>query len=133
MTAKREITGYIFFGILTTLINVLSYVLLMKVLETDYKTATTIAWLLSVFFAFITNKLFVFHSGRKRFLPLVKELGSFMLSRIVSYGLDIATMGALIELLNVNDFGAKIFANILVVIFNYLASKHFVFRQVIKE
>lgn len=133
MTVKREITGYIFFGILTTIINILSYVLLTKALETDYKAGTTIAWLVSVLFAFITNKLYVFHSRSRHFLPLAKELGTFMLSRIASYWLDILTMVTLIELLNVNDFGAKIFANILVVILNYLASKHFVFRQAIKE
>ena len=133
MTAKREITGYLFFGILTTLVNVLSYALLTKVVETDYKTATTIAWLVSVLFAFITNKLFVFHSRSRHLLPLAKELGTFMLSRIVSYGLDILTMVTLIELLNVNDFGAKIFANVLVIILNFLSSKHFVFRQAIKE
>lgn len=133
MTAKQEISGYIFFGILTTIVNILCYVLLTQVIDADYKTATTLAWLVSVLFAFATNKVFVFQSKSKHFLPLAKELGSFMLSRMVSYGLDILTMVTLIELLNVNDFGAKIFANIVVVSFNYLASKYFVFRQVIKE
>jgi len=133
MTAKKEITGYLFFGILTTLINILSYVLLTNILGIDYKTATTIAWLVSVLFAFITNKLFVFHSMSKHFLPLVKELGAFILSRVASYGLDILTMITLIELLYINDFVAKIFANFVVVVFNYIISKYFVFRQVIKE
>jgi len=133
LTVKRELTGYILFGILTTIVNILSYVLLTKVFGTDYKIATTLAWLVSVIFAFITNKLFVFHSRSKHFLPLVKELGAFMLSRIVSYGLDILTMVALIELLIINDFQAKLFANVVVVFFNYLVSKYFVFRQVIKE
>ncbi|KUO59466.1 MAG: teichoic acid glycosylation protein [Gracilibacter sp. BRH_c7a] len=133
MTSKRELTSYIFFGILTTLINILSYVLLTNILGIDYKTATTIAWLVSVLFAFITNKLFVFHSMSKHFLPLVKELGAFILSRVASYGLDILTMITLIELLYINDFVAKIFANFVVVVFNYIISKYFVFRQVIKE
>lgn len=133
MTANKEIVSYIFFGILTTLINLLSYILLTKVLMLDYKSAVTIAWIVSVIFAFITNKLFVFMSRDRHFLSLIKELGSFTLSRIASFGLDIVTMIILIEMLMLNDLGVKIFANTLVIAFNYLASKYFVFRQVIKE
>jgi putative flippase GtrA len=129
MKVKKELFNYLIYGALTTLINILSYALLTKLLNTDFKTATTIAWILSVLFAFVTNKLYVFHSTGKNIFTISKELGSFLLSRLLSYGLDILSMILLVQILVINDLIAKVIANILVVIFNYLASKLFVFKQ----
>lgn len=129
MNQKKELLNYLIFGALTTFINIVSYALLTKLLYTDFKTATTIAWLLSVLFAFVTNKLYVFHSKERNIFLISKELGSFLLSRILSYGLDIGSMIFFVQFLSLNDLGSKILANILVVIFNYLASKLFVFKQ----
>jgi putative flippase GtrA len=129
MKAKKELLNYLIFGALTTLINIVSYTFFTKLLNTDFKTATTIAWILSVLFAFVTNKLYVFHSTGKNIFTISKELGSFLLSRLLSYGLDILSMILLVQILVINDLIAKVIANILVVIFNYLASKLFVFKQ----
>jgi len=43
---------------------------------------------------------------------------------------DIVFMIILVEGLNVNDMKAKIILNLIVIVFNYLASKHIVFRAV---
>lgn len=131
MRDKREIVNYLVFGMITTLINLVSYALLTQLLNTDFKTATTIANLLAVLFAFITNKLYVFRSRDKNFIIVTKELSSFLLSRLMSYGLDLVTMIILVEFLRFNDMVAKVIANILVIVFNYLASKFFVFRQLV--
>lgn len=133
MKNKAEIISYLVFGILTTLINIISYLFLTKWFGLDYPSATTSAWVISVLFAFITNKLYVFQSVGRDILSTLKEMGSFGLSRLLSYALDILTMILLIEVLHTDDLGAKIFANVLVVIFNYLAGKYFVFRQIAKE
>lgn len=129
MKDKKEIVSYLFFGMITTLINLVSYAMLTQFLNADFKTATTIAAFLSVLFAFITNKLYVFESRDKNFIIVSKELSSFLLSRVMSYGLDLVSMIVLVEILLFDDMVSKVIANILVVIFNYLASKFFVFRQ----
>jgi len=102
---------------------------LTKVILTDYITATTAAWILAVLFAFITNKFYVFQSKKTSIPVLSKELISFLFSRILSLGLDIFSMILLVGLLMVNDLVSKIFANILVVIFNYVLGKFFVFKR----
>lgn len=129
MKDRKELLNYLVFGFITTFINMISYALLAKLLTTDFKTATTIAWFLSVLFAFVTNKLFVFNSRHKNLFLMTKELGSFLLSRILSYGLDIFSMIFLVEVLLLNDIVSKGIANALVILFNYFASKFFVFRQ----
>lgn len=133
MKEKKEITGYIFFGLLTTILNIVIYALLAKVLTVDYKSATTAAWFISVLFAFFTNKLLVFNSKSIGLKIISKELGYFFLCRILSYGLDILTMIVFIDILSINDLGAKITANFFVIVFNYLGSKFLVFRQLIRS
>ena len=54
----------------------------------DYKLATTIAWVISVLFAFITNKLYVFNSKDTNIWLMIKEFLSFTLlsSTILHHG-----------------------------------------------
>lgn len=121
--------NYLVFGVITTAINILSYAILTKSFYVDFKTATTIAWILSVFFAFFSNKYYVFKQRNKHIAVILKELRSFFFSRILSYGLDLFSMVLLIELLHFKDLVAKVIANILVIAFNYFASKYFIFKQ----
>lgn len=120
---KNELILYLLFGGLTTLVNIATYFLAADIAGIDYKLATTISWLAAVLFAYVTNKIYVFKS--KGFH--VKELLTFIVSRLLSYLLDIGTMVLLIEVARMDDLLAKIAANALVVIFNYVASKYFIF------
>ncbi|MBO9131015.1 GtrA family protein [Bacillus sp. 165] len=125
---KKEIISYLVFGGLTTVINIVVYVILTKLLNVDYRIATTVAWVLAVVFAFITNKLYVFNSKETDKKSLIMEFSSFVFFRIVSYGLDFASMIILVSGLKINDVFAKIAANVVVVIFNYFASKYVIFK-----
>lgn len=129
MKLNKEVINYLIFGVLTTLVNIITFWFFEDVLTFDYKLATTIAWVTSVVFAFITNKLFVFESKSTSVLVLLKELASFLFFRILSFFLDIFSMILFIEYLYFNSIIAKILANILVVIFNYLASKLIIFKK----
>lgn len=126
---NRQLISYLFFGGLTTLLNILIYALLARVIMIDYRAATTAAWIISVIFAFFTNKNYVFNSKRHHFLEVTGEFFSFVFFRALSYVLDIATMIFFIEIIGLDDLITKVMANILVIIFNYFASKFFVFRQ----
>lgn len=128
----KQTWSYIFFGILTTIVNFISYIFFTKVINVDYKVAASLAWVLSVIFAFITNKIFVFRSKGIRGTQLVKELSSFLFFRSLSYFIDLLSIIILVEWLGIFDALSKIIANILVVILNYFASKYFVFRLKLK-
>ena len=129
MKRKKEVISYLFFGVLTTLTNILSYVVLSKLFEVDYKLATTIAWVISVLFAFITNKLYVFNSKETNIVLVAKEFSSFTIFRLLSYLMDLGVMVLMVEWLKTDDLIAKIVANVFVVFFNYFASKYVIFKK----
>ena len=59
----KELILYVFFGALTTLVNFAAFKFFNVVLgEERYLVSNVIAWFVSVIFAYITNKLFVFES-----------------------------------------------------------------------
>ena len=58
---NRETISYLIFGVLTTLVDWISY-WYMRQLGIDYRIATAGSWAAAVLFAFVTNKLFVFNS-----------------------------------------------------------------------
>ena len=51
---------YIIFGVLTTLVNIVTYYLAHKILPV--MPSTVLAWILAVLFAYVTNRQFVFES-----------------------------------------------------------------------
>ncbi|MBO1623670.1 GtrA family protein [Bacillus cereus] len=125
----KEIFNYLFFGGLTTLINIVTYFICATLVGMDYKIATTIAWIVAVLFAYITNKKYVFNSQQANLTHALKEFFYFMGFRILSYFIDLFAMIAFIEWLGINDLITKVIANIIVVVFNYFASKYVIFRK----
>jgi putative flippase GtrA len=120
---------YIFFGILTTAVNFIVYTICTNYLGIHYLGSNTLAFILAVIFAFITNKIFVFKSHDYKFKVLMFEFISFLGARIVSFGMDTLIMFVFVDLFMINDLIVKILSNVLVVILNYFFSKFIVFKK----
>ena len=121
---KNEIILYLIFGILTTIVNIISYLFITDILNIHYLISNIIAWFLSVLFAYITNRIWVFKSKNENIL---KEFGLFISGRIFSGVLDTTLMYLFIGIFFWNDLISKIIINIIVVIVNYVISKLIVF------
>lgn len=67
VTRYYSVLSYLFFGGLTTLINIVVFTVLNSTTGWNYQISNVIAWFLSVLFAYITNKRWVFNS---RFVKL---------------------------------------------------------------
>ncbi len=119
---------YLFFGVCTTAINMVAYDLCYNICKLDNVASVMAAWFLSVVFAFITNKLFVFESKSFKGNVLAKELGAFLGCRIATGVLDMIVMYLAVDLLGMNGMLWKFASNVIVVLINYIASKLFVFR-----
>ena len=124
-----EMLLYILFGILTTVVNILSFGLLRDVLQWQLLTANTLAWVLSVAFAFLTNKVFVFRSKSFAAKLVLRELVSFVGARLFSLAVDTAGMWLLVDVLTWNDWRAKVLMNVSVIVLNYVFSKLFIFKR----
>ena len=125
----QDILLYGIFGVLTTLVNIVSYWLMAHPLKMGVMASTMLAWVFSVCFAYVTNRKWVFRSKASGTKAVVKELVSFFACRIATGVVDWACMFLFVEVLRFNDVVIKVLANILVIILNYIASKLLVFRQ----
>lgn len=125
----KEIILYLVFGGLTTLVNIVTYFVCADWFHWGTVPSTIIAWFLSVVFAFITNKLFVFESKGTSLKTLFFETVSFFGCRLFSGVLDLFIMWLTVDILHWNDLLMKIISNILVIILNYIFSKLIIFRK----
>ena len=125
----QELILYGVFGVLTTVTNIVSYWVFAHLLEVGTMPSTVLAWILSVCFAYFTNRKWVFHSNASTEIEYVKEIVSFFSCRIATGIVDWVCMFVFVTLLSFYDVLIKTLANILVIILNYIASKVFVFKQ----
>ena len=124
----NELIMYGIFGVLTTLINLLIFYVLDR-LGVNVYLNNSIAWIISVLFAFITNKLYVFNSKDTSYKIIAKEGIAFFLARIFSYFVDMFTIFMIFQVMGINKMIAKIISNVIVIIINYLLSKIIIFKK----
>ena len=128
---NKEVINYLIFGFFTTVINLVVYYLLTFIFlnandAVELQIANIISWIISVLFAYVTNRKFVFESKEKEVL---KEAKKFFFSRILTLVLDMVIMFVGVSLLKQNDKVLKIISQILVIVSNYILSKLFVFKK----
>ena len=126
---NKELIMYLIFGCLTTIINIVSYYVLYNIFNILNVASTAIAWTISVIFAFITNKIYVFESNSFDKNIILKELGLFLIYRIFSGVLDIVIMHTTVDILKLDSTICKLATNVIVIIINYILSKFHVFRK----
>lgn len=151
----KEIILYFVFGVGTTIVSMGSYYLsrllfpdresvpgwlqwiysITGIFGIESKTAlpVIISWFLSVTFAFLTNRIYVFGSQANTFGKFMLEALRLYASRIATLLVDLLMMFLLVDLPGIHnvlyEFCAKVFSNVLVLILNFILSKLFVFRN----
>lgn len=127
----KEVIMYLIFGVLTTVVSLVSYYLLtITILNPDdaiqLQIANILSWIISVAFAYITNRKYVFESKSKN---IGKEITSFVGGRIATLLMDMAVMFIFVTLLHLNDKLFKLVSQVVVIVANYVISKIFVFKD----
>jgi putative flippase GtrA len=125
----KDFILYVLFGVLSTLLNIVSYWFFAHVLLCGTIVSTVIAWILTVFFVYVTNRKWVFHSSATTAKEYVKEIISFFSCRIATGLVDWGCMVVFVTLLEFHDVMIKTLANVLVILLNYVASKLIVFKK----
>ena len=123
----REVISYLFFGVCTTLVNIVTY-FICSTAGVGTAASTILAWVLSVLFAYLTNRYFVFENRAVSPGGILREAVSFFSCRLATGILDLLIMVIFVDLLGKNGMLIKILSNILVIILNYVASKVLIFR-----
>ncbi len=125
---ENQAVRYIFFGVCTTMVNLISYGILRKMVHCNILPANIISITLSIIFAFFVNSRFVFHSQAKGWKENLGEFVSFFTARLGTMGIE---AGGVVWLawLGIPDMLSKIATQFLVLLLNYVFSKFLVFRK----
>lgn len=139
----KEIILYVFFGVFTTVANMLVFYVSTALLgEELYMLNNFFAWVAGVVVAYITNKLFVFDSKSWKPKIFIKEFSEFVLARVFSFvveevGLIICVDGFGLGSNSISFFGIeitgqfiiKLILSVIVVTMNYFFSKFVIFKK----
>lgn len=138
---ENEILSYLFFGVATTVVAVLTRMLCYAYTSNEL-LATALGNIAGILFAFVTNDTIVFKQERKNcFSRFIK----FVIARISTFLLDmgltlifVTTFPNIIgqfvhhdmKLINTIE---TLFAQIVIIVLNYVFSKIFVFKNKSKK
>lgn len=139
----KELISYVFFGVLATIVSILSFKLFDVLLGPDlYLLSNVISWIITVIFAYFTNKIWVFESKSWKADVLVKEIVSFFGARVFSLVVEEAGLWLMIDQMDMGGISwdiltfsisgnmiAKIIMQVVVVILNYVFSKLIIFKK----
>ncbi len=121
-----HVISYIFWGGTTTFVNWLVYYSLEG--HVHYLLANATAWTVSVAFAFVSHRTFVFKSGSHGVMILVEGI-LFAANRAFSLALETGLMLTGVELLRMSSTVVKVIVAVIIAIVNYIVEKLVVFRK----
>ena len=124
-----DVISYLFFGVLTTVVNYLVYLPVYNLCHLSAAVSNMIAWVAAVAFAYMTNKPFVFRSHDWSAKTVIPELTKFVICRVASGAMESVILLLTVDVLGWNGNLWKLFTQVLVVILNYVGSKLIVFKK----
>lgn len=145
----HEITSYLFWGIITTAASWIIYsifAILFQGLQLHVTflgcpmpllvlLANVLSWVFAMLFAFVTNKIWVFHSNIWKKGVVLPEFGKFVSARAATGMLEIVMvpflvgMGVAQTVFGIEGMAAKIIVSIFAGVLNYILSKRFIFTK----
>ena len=139
----RELIIYIIVGGLTTVANYIIHFGL-RFSGANYYFALSVAWVGSVLFAYVANRIFVFESKSKG-KAQVKEFTLFFSARLFSYGLELLIAFIFIDLaradsivwqpdfidvtIPIGELLVKTVGQVIIILSNYIFSKLVIFKK----
>ena len=129
MKKYQSFISYAVFGVLTTVVNIVTYSICYNKLGIGNTLSNVTAWILAVAFAYVTNKLWVFDSKSWKWSVLRREVPAFISCRLATGILDIAIMFVCVDLFGWPAMIMKIASNVLVIVLNYVFSKLIIFKK----
>jgi putative flippase GtrA len=125
---NRETITYIIAGVLTTIVNFISYEGLYR-MGLKNLVANAWAWVIAVAFAYIVNKKNVFLSKSSNAKDEAVKVMRFFGARVITLGVEQFGMFLFIDYLGFHRLLVKACIAVVVTILNYIFSKLFVFHK----
>lgn len=124
----KEIILYAIFGILTTIINLVTFYILTNIFHLEENISNIIAIVIAVILAYLTNKDLVFHSKAKTLKEKGMQFSKFISGR--AFTMVVEWVGcAILFLTPIPTMVSKLAVTIIVIILNFFISKFLVFKK----
>lgn len=127
-TFTKDVMLYLVFGVLTTLINFITFYILANVLKIDENISNLIAIIVAVIAAYLTNKDMVFHSKANTLKEKFMEFVKFVTGRIFTMIIEFIG-GYILFKFPIPNIISKGIITVIVVILNFFVSKYFAFKS----
>lgn len=124
----KEAILYVVFGVLTTIINLVSFYAMVNILKWEENLSNLIAIVLAVLVAYVTNKDMVFHSKATTFKEKITEFVKFVMGRAFTMIIELVG-GFVLFKLPIPNIISKGCLTVIVVILNFFISKFFAFKS----
>ena len=125
--SKATFIRYCLVGALATALETGLYMLFYEVMGIPNVISVFVAWFLTVLFAFLTNKYFVYRTPGRN--DILKELLSFFSCRIGTGVFNLLWMFITVDLLSLWPLLMKLLSALVVGIINYLVGKMMIFKK----
>ena len=122
---NKEALLYLFFGGLATVLSIALFALFC--LFTNELVANVLSWIITVLFAFWTNRTWVF-TGEKTG-TVWQQMVSFYAGRLATLGAEELLLWIFITMLHLPPMAVKVAAQIVVIVLNYVISKLWIFKE----
>ena len=125
----EEGINYLIFGFLAFVLNYVLYFVFASMMQMHYMLATAVSWVLTVVFAYWTNRTFVFKSQNKDVQSLGREFVAFIGARVATEVLALAMMFVMVDVADLNEYISKLICQVIVILANYFLSKLWIFKE----
>lgn len=129
LAARKETLLYLFFGGLSFLLSVGTCALFLNVFFLNALTANLLSWLLTTAFVYVTNQRWVFEDKTKQGAELGRQILAFYAGRTFTLLVEEAILAVFAVYLKFPGILVKVFAQIIVILLNYIISKRLVFKK----
>lgn len=125
---NKEVLLYLFFGGLAFLVSIGTYVLFNVSWGMNESIANIFSWIITVLFAFFTNRIWVFQSRTNGTGEFVKQLFLFYAGRVITLMVEEVILLVFITWLGFSSVFVKVIAQVVVIVLNYVISKILIFK-----
>ena len=125
---KKELYSYIFWGVLSTILNI-GLAQLVVWSGIDYKISNAITLVVVKIFCYFTNKIFVFKTPFGSFSKFITVIARFIFARWLTFLVDYFGVILLVEVLKQSFFLSKCLLSAVVIVLNFILSKKMVFHK----
>ena len=125
----KEILLYLFFGGLSFLVSIATYVWFNVGMGMNELLANIISWVITVLFAFLTNRIWVFQSPTNGIKDFLKQMVAFYSGRLITLVVEEIILLVFITWLKFDSVLIKVIAQIIVIVLNYIISKLVIFKK----